>query len=164
MAGVRINPGAWALLSLALHSLLARGVKRRFSGRPHYQAQLGNLLKVRGSRPRPLSLWRSSRSSGQLICSLSHLSFLPLVGGSSLGTGLSTKTSPLFLGSPSGQTPCPGWVRDGLGPAGPLREQTLSFWGVCPPYCVVEQGLGTPHSLPLTAGCVGFNSHPPHPG
>lgn len=54
--------------------------------------------------------------------------------GSSLGTGLSTSTSPLFLGPPSGQSPLPKlgkrWAWSSRDPEG---ANPLSFWGECAP-------------------------------
>lgn len=65
--------------------------------------------------------------------------------GSSLGTGLSTSTSPLFLGPPSGQSPLPRlgkrWAWSSRDPEG---ANPLSFWGDYAPYHVVERARSSP--------------------
>ena len=87
--------------------------------------------------------------------------------GSSLGTGLSTSTSPLFLGPPSGQSPLPRlgkrWAWSSMDPEG---ANPLPSGESVPPYHVVEQGLGAPHSLPSNSRLCGFQfpSFPPRLG
>lgn len=87
--------------------------------------------------------------------------------GSRLGTGLSTSTSPLFLGPPSGQSPLPRlgkrWAWSSRDPEG---ANPLPSGESVPPYHVVEQGLGALHSLPSNIRLCGFQfpSFPPRLG
>lgn len=175
MAGVRINPGAWAPLFSALHSLLPpRGSQRErripAGLQPAPEPSLGSRLKVKGGRPRallPSERQLQLRPPNTLFPSGLSLSPFWLEEGevgSSLGTGLSTSTSPLFLGPPSGQSPLPRlgkrWAWSSRDPEG--ANPLPSGERVPPPYHVVEQGLGAPHSLPSNSRLCGFQ-FPPFP-
>lgn len=87
--------------------------------------------------------------------------------GSSLGTGLSTSTSPLFLGPPSGHSPLPKlgkrWAWSSRDPEG---ANPFPSGESAPPYHVVEQGLGALHSPPSNSRLCGsqFPSFPPRLG
>lgn len=65
--------------------------------------------------------------------------------GSSLGTGLSTSTSPLFLGPPSGQSPLPrlgkGWAWSSRDPE---ETKSFPFRESVPLYHVVERARISP--------------------
>lgn len=86
--------------------------------------------------------------------------------GSSLGTGLSTSTSLLFLRPPSGQSPLPKLGKRWAWSNGdPKRTNPYPFPSQesMPPYHVVEQGLRAPQSPPSNSRLCGFQfpSFPP---